>query len=64
EPLRASWSPDGNWVVYSKRVYRDGAYHQDIYKLNIDTGEEIKLVENGLNPHWYWPPQAIVDRTQ
>ena len=51
EPLRASWSSDGHWIVYNKRVYRDETYHQDIYKLNIDTRKEVKLAENGLNPH-------------
>ncbi len=33
----------------------------NIYKVNIDTGEEILLVEGGLNPYWRLTP---VEETQ
>lgn len=64
EHLRASWSPDGEWVVYDRMVQRDGEPHFDIYKLNVDTGEEVKIAEDGGNPHWYWEPRPIVGRSQ
>ena len=62
--LRASWSPNGQWVVYDKLVRRDGESHWDIFKLNVTTGEEIKIVENGGDPHWHWDPIPIVSRSE
>ena len=63
-PLRASWSPDGQWVVYDRMVHRDGGRYWDIYKLNVNTGEEVKLVEGGLSPHWHWGPKSMADSSQ
>lgn len=47
-PPLAEWSPDGKWLVYH-REEREG---YAIYKLNLETGEETLIVENGLNPDW------------
>jgi Tol biopolymer transport system component len=57
-PPRASWSPDSRWLVYHRcRVPAPdtcvgGADDHNIYKLNVETGEETLLVEGGLNPYW------------
>jgi Tol biopolymer transport system component len=59
DPLRAMWSPDGDWLVYHK-IYKVGEiYNADIYKLNVNTGEELKLAEGGANPHWRWDPKPM-----
>lgn len=59
-PPEVSWSPDGKWMVYHKWL---GIRHDDtadpstyaIYKLNIETGEEIKIIDGGMYPYWRWP---------
>lgn len=58
----ASWSPDGKWLVYhdyhSKPVNPHaefGAQHYSIMKVNMETGETIKLVDGGFSPFWRWP---------
>lgn len=56
-----SWSPDGKWIVYHKQQCEDEAscrstkFNPSIYKLNIETGEKVKLVDIGLFPYWRWP---------
>lgn len=56
-PTAPSWSPDGQWLIYH-RCMKDCASGKErienfnIFKVNIVTGEEILLVEGGLNPHW------------
>jgi Tol biopolymer transport system component len=57
-PPKPVWSPDGNWLVYHKcelegterTCNRLGNYV--IYKVNVHTGEEVKIIEGGLNPYW------------
>jgi hypothetical protein len=57
-PPKPVWSPDGNWLVYHKcelegterSCNRLGYYV--IYKVNVHTGEEVKIIEGGLNPYW------------
>ena len=58
-PPAASWSPDGEWIVYhlaqvSPFYSRDQSKDSNIYKFNIETGEEVLLVQGGLNPYWHW----------
>jgi len=58
-PPAASWSPDGEWIVYHlaqvcPRYSRDQSKDSNIYKYNIETGEEVLLVQGGLNPYWHW----------
>jgi hypothetical protein len=59
-PPEAAWSPDGRWLVYHRltEVDHDGSdlpnFHS-IFKLNIETGEEIKIIDNGIYPYWRWP---------
>lgn len=59
-PPEASWSPDGKWLVYHRWTGTD--YHTGtnpnynaIYKLNIETGEETKILDGGMYPSWRWP---------
>jgi hypothetical protein len=56
-PPAASWSPDGQWLIYhrctlpcSQRCRNVKDY--SIFKINLETGEEKLLVEGGLNPYW------------
>jgi Tol biopolymer transport system component len=46
----SSWSPDGKWLVYTRPDEGEGT----IFKMNIDTGEEIKLFRGGAYPNWRW----------
>jgi hypothetical protein len=61
-PSIASWSPDGQWLVY--HVYSPdlvvpdaGAWagHYAIFKTNIHTGESTRLLDGGYSPSWRWP---------
>lgn len=53
-----SWSPDGEWVVYHRQI--DTSIHQAsgglenfaVYKLNVNTKEEVLLVNRGVYPFW------------
>ncbi|MBL7162249.1 MAG: PD40 domain-containing protein [Anaerolineales bacterium] len=60
-PPLPSWSADGEWVVYHKCVLPvrpetncHGLEDYAIFKVNVETGEEIKIVDGGLNPYWRW----------
>ncbi|HXF90575.1 MAG TPA: hypothetical protein VNJ29_01440 [Candidatus Nitrosotenuis sp.] len=58
-PPEPAWSPDGKWLVYHRLIREvKGMSLPDyyaIYKLNIETGEEIKIVDGGMYPYWKWP---------
>lgn len=61
-PPEVSWSPDGKWLVYHKWQGTNGdtggdAKYNAIYKLNIETGEEIKIIDGGMYPSWRWPAE-------
>lgn len=66
-PPAASWSPDSRWLVYSRCIvpaprYCDSiAEDYAIYKLNVETLEEVLLVEGGVNPYWRLTPSSDVD---
>ncbi|MDY7080493.1 MAG: hypothetical protein SXV54_26740 [Chloroflexota bacterium] len=47
-PPLPEWSPDGKWLVYHRE--EQGEYA--IYKLSLETGEEVLIIEGGLNPDW------------
>jgi hypothetical protein len=58
-PSYPVWSPDGEWLVYHKCLSLTGSRDdckktQDfaIFKVNVQTGEEIEIVDGGLNPYW------------
>jgi len=55
-----SWSPDGEWIVYHHCKSEASCNMEDesdvaVYKMNIETGQKIKLVDGGLFPYWRWP---------
>ena len=64
-PPLPSWSPDGQWLVYHKCILPPGprtdcgSSSEDyaIFKVNVETGEEIKILDGGLNPYWRWKPE-------
>lgn len=54
-----SWSPDGEWIVYHHCKSGASCNMSDesavaVYKMNIETGQKIKLVDGGLFPYWRW----------
>lgn len=59
-PPMVSWSPDGQWLVYHMLGDDLGetagylAKNYSIYKVNISTGEVIKLFDGGMYPYWRW----------
>ena len=54
-PARPEWSPDGKWIVYHRLVGQaNGQQKFAIFKMNVETGEEVKVVDDGINPHWRW----------
>jgi len=61
-PPEVSWSPDGKWLVYHKWTGTDTNFtgrprDNAIYKLNIETGQETKILDGGMYPSWRWPAQ-------
>ncbi len=65
-PPIPSWSPDSKWIVYHRCMLPlptpcKNVADFNIYKVNIETGEEVLLVEGGLNPYWRLTP---VEETQ
>ena len=52
----ASWSPDGEWVIYSSEV-GDGVF--DLRRVNITTSEDELVLSNGLyNGHARYSPDG------
>lgn len=51
-----SWSPDGNWLAYTRRYYAEN----DLYLLNLRTRETTPLAEFGHHPAWSPDGQSIV----
>lgn len=48
-----NWSPDSKWLVYHRCVGRSLPISNcTIYKVNIETGIEVKLAEGGKFPSW------------
>ncbi len=54
-PAAPRWSPDGAWLIYHKcklRSYCQGVEDYSIFKVNVETGVESKVVDGGLFPDW------------
>jgi hypothetical protein len=57
-PPAPSWAPDGQWLTYHRCTHPCftecggdiGDY--SVFKVNLRTGEEVLLVEGGVNPYW------------
>ncbi len=50
-----SWSPDGEWLVYhrcSNREYVCSIDESAIYKVEVASGKEVKIVDGGIFPDW------------
>lgn len=47
------WSPDGKWLVYH-RCEQDSCFIDDntIYKVDVKTGTEVKIIDGGAFPDW------------
>jgi hypothetical protein len=62
-PPMVSWSPDGQWLIYHmlrENLGENAGYSSEnysIYKVNVITGEVIKLIDGGWTPSWRWPAQ-------
>jgi hypothetical protein len=61
-PPIASWSPDGKWLVYqlfSEEPIDESipfwAKYYSLFKVNVETGETVKLLDGGYAPYWRWP---------
>jgi WD40 repeat protein len=50
------WSPDGEWILYHKCEREEWDCNKreqfSIYKVNVRTLEEVKIVDGGLYPVW------------
>jgi hypothetical protein len=48
------WSPDGKWILYHKCINTECIQRKDfdIFKVNVETGEEVLIVKAGLYPTW------------
>lgn len=51
-PPIAFWSPDDRWLVYQAF---NPAHSHPIFKVNVETGETVKLLDNGTFPYWVSP---------
>lgn len=52
-----AWSPDGRWLVYHRCIENcmEGHFKLSnfgIFKVNVETGEEIRLFRGGVYPYW------------
>ncbi len=60
-PPWPAWSPDGQWLIYHLYIDNPSASRPPeeipIYKVNINTGEVIKIVDYGIFPSWRWPAE-------
>jgi serine/threonine-protein kinase len=52
-----SWSPDGEWIIYSTDIRNDGNF--DIYKMRADGSEKTEVFSNGQrNSHPRYSPDG------
>lgn len=46
---RYAWSPDGSQILlFLTDLEEDGAYRINLYRTDLETGEKMTLVQNGL----------------
>jgi Tol biopolymer transport system component len=47
------WSPDGQWIAYHRCDTGVCIVNKNtIYKVNVETGQEVKIVDGGGYPSW------------
>ena len=52
-PPRPRWSPDGKWLIYHRcDGYSCVVDENAIYKVEISTGKEEKVIDGGAFPDW------------
>jgi hypothetical protein len=61
-PPLPEWSPDGEWLAYHRCILDVGpqtdcsdtsnGINFSIFMVNVNTGQEIKVFDGGLNPYW------------
>jgi Tol biopolymer transport system component len=52
-PPNPRWSPDGKWLVYHICVEQClGAGNDSIFKIEVATGNETEIVDDGQYPYW------------
>ncbi len=52
-PPIPQWSPDGKWIVYHRcDTYSCIVYENTIYKVEVSSGSEVKLIYGGGYPDW------------
>lgn len=56
EPYRASYSPDGRWLVYTLR-YDDGR-RNDVHAVEIATGKDLALTSDGVSWNGVFSPDG------
>ena len=56
-PPVVSWSPDGQWLVYHTYSRLGETAQYSIYKVNVNTGETVKIIDDGMSPFWRWPEE-------
>jgi Tol biopolymer transport system component len=47
-----AWSPDGRWLVFQQFAQAEPNAEPEIWLLNVETLEEVKLVSPGIQPVW------------
>lgn len=60
-PPIVSWSPDGKWLLYHEYhlvpVAPEVGYaaqYYSIVRVNVETGETVKVLDGGYSPSWRW----------
>jgi len=56
EPYRASYSPDGKWLVYTLR--RDDGRKNDVHAIEILTGKDVALTSDGTSWNAVFSPDG------
>jgi len=56
EPYRASYSPDGKWLVYTLR--HDDGRNNDVHAIEILTGKDVALTSDGVSWNGIFSPDG------
>ena len=56
EPYRASYSPDGKWLVYTLR--HDDGRTNDVHAVEISTGKDVALTSDGVSWNGVFSPDG------
>lgn len=56
EPYRATYSPDGKWLLYTLR--HDGGRKNDVHAVEIQTGKDVALTSDGASWNAVFSPDG------